>query len=448
MAGILDIPGYGGFLQKGQLNQQQAMGELQGVLGQIGAMQNIQNMQHQRAMQPLQQQMLQAQMTEMQRKAALEQQMAADRSALSPVDFMKKYKPEALAPIILKQAERAEAQGNIRGVLGQPGVAPIPEPPAEIGGGPGRPGMPATPGVLDQFKNSQNPQVRNYATAVEEMARRGVFADVKDFNAEIGKIGTLEAQIADRQEGRQMNDARAREMQQMSFDQQRSMRQLAAGIAASNRQPPAPHYITQQDGTVVAVSRDGAVQPVMGPDGKPVKGRVPASSPVELAISNRFESHPAVKRFTDLQPSVQQVVEYMQKRPSVNDAERSVNDKALVNTFLTMTHPKGDQISNFERKDLAGLSDVPEGIVNSIKGVFQGKRLTDDVAREMSNLVVQKFNLMGDTIKPIEENYLQQIVRNGGNPDSLRRITRPQQTPTVAPQQSTGQQGWGIRRLP
>lgn len=278
MAGILDIPGYGGFLQKGQLNQQAAMGELQGVLGQINAMQNMQQMQHQRAMQPLQQQMLQAQMGEMQRKAALEQQMAADRAALSPVDFMKKYKPEALAPIILKQAEKAEAQGNIRGVLGQPGVAPIPEPPAEIGGGPGRPGMPATPGVLDQFKNSQNPQVRNYASAVEEMARRGVFADVKDFNAEIGKIGTLEAQIADRQEGRQMNDARARELQADRLDFRRGMAGIAGAIAGGQAEQKLTPAAFSVDGKNVFGFRD--------PTGNLYDStRAPVRTPVGPAIS-------------------------------------------------------------------------------------------------------------------------------------------------------------------
>lgn len=368
MAGILDIPGYGGFLQKGQLNQQQAMGELQGVLGQIGAMQNMQQMQHQRAMQPLQQQMLQAQMGEMQRKVALEQQMAADRSAMSPVDFMKKYKPEALAPIILKQAEKAEAQGNIRGVLGQPGVAPIPEPPAEIGGGPGRPGMPATPGVLDQFKNSQNPQVRNYASAVEEMARRGVFADVKDFNAEIGKIGALEAQLADRQEARNMADARARELQQERLDFRRGMAGIAGAIAGQGEQRLTPTTFSI-DGKNVFGFRD--------PTGNLYDStRAPVRTPVGPAISPSDQAR------------------------AVKDAENKQTVQNIDNALNTLTQ----LVANNPRSAtgvLSGVAKVKEGVLGQINPSYTGPgRQVEQIA---SNILTSMESLGKLSRKDMDE---------------------------------------------
>jgi hypothetical protein len=42
-------------------------------------------------------------------------------------------------------------------------------------------------------------------------------------------------------------------------------------------------------------------------------------------------------------------------------------DLALVKTFLSVTHPKGDQISNMDRNEIAKLGNLGDRFGNSIE---------------------------------------------------------------------------------
>lgn len=144
----------------------------------------------------------------------------------------------------------------------------------------------------------------------------------------------------------------------------------------------------------------------------------------ERAVSNDFERHPVVKDFVSLKPDVDVVQNYMTRRATVPVAQRAVYDKNLVNTFMRVTHPKGDQISNFERKDMGALPALPDRITRAIEGFFSGSYVPDDVAAEMANVVNEKFTAKQAQVADLENKMVEDVRRRGGNPAAIRRITR------------------------
>ena len=205
----------------------------------------------------------------------------------------------------------------------------------------------------------------------------------------------------------------------------------------ANRLKPDPkdEIISTSTG-VFSRSRDGKMTRLVDPDtGQPLRpGNF--SPNAERQFSKDFESHASVKEYTSLKPDVEVVNNYMKARPSVSEAQRSVYDKNLVNTFMRMTHPKGDQISNFERKDLGALPALAPRILKSIEGFFEGSYVPDDVAAEMAKVINDKFDAKEKIVSDIEAKMVDDVTRQGGNAATIRKVTRgkvPTQTPPPPP---------------
>lgn len=220
-----------------------------------------------------------------------------------------------------------------------------------------------------------------------------------------------------------------RELAQMRIDAQRQM----AALAASLRQPPNTQVIDTQQGKLQRNPQTGAWEPVIDPTtGQRARGMSMTGGTFEANQGQRFESNPIVKAYVSLAPDVEVMNNYMAKRDSVPVSERAVYDKDLVNNFMRVTHPKGDQISNFERKDLAGLPALPDRITRAIVGFMNGQYVPDNVATEMAKIVNEKFKAKGGQVNNLRAKMVEDMTRNGASPDAIRDVVGGN-APKIAP---------------
>lgn len=384
------IPGKAGYLAQQQYDDrrnQSALGQLLGVVGMV-------EQQKQRA---LQQQMQQAQLAEFQRKAMAEQ--AAEK--------------------------RLQGLGQQFQSLQQP----------------------------TQVVASENDSIETPGLSADAAMRQLVPQMIFDPNAAIANrgaslAGKLEATDARQEMAKAQRDARMQELQmrladaritaQERMELQRDLqserlaaRQDMIRLAASMRQPREDKILEVVDPTnpsrVIGIPQSEYLR--RRSQGEDLALRGGGLNPNQVAViedraSRYVENNPVVKQFTQLEPEVKTVQNYMARRANVSNADRAVYDKNLVNTFMRMTHPKGDQISNFERKDLAGLPDLPDRVKVAITSVFQGKHLPDDIAASMNNVIQEKYGAMYNTVSNIETQAVNTVTRQGGSPDAVRKITR------------------------
>lgn len=195
MAGLLDIPGYGGFLQQGQLNDQQAQRRLQGVLGALQVAQGIEGMQDA----PLKRQMLQAQV-----QGVLAQQRQQEEvnkligSLPQEQQALARIAPQQFVGNLMKAQEAAAGRQQVARLASSPGqmvMAPANDvtatnPTVNVG---------ARPGVLSAFFD--DPNIGPAARQIDKMAGEGGYADIKDFNSATDALMKLAAASASKPPG-------------------------------------------------------------------------------------------------------------------------------------------------------------------------------------------------------------------------------------------------------
>lgn len=227
--------------------------------------------------------------------------------------------------------------------------------------------------------------------------------------------------IAQQQIQRDIQIARERGADQRELRQMMINGNLQIAAMRNDNRPEQPLETVQDPTSPTGYRRVSRSEALNQPAPAPFSGNL---GNYERSVSNDFEKHPVVKGYMDLQPDVDVVNNYMQRRPSVPSAQRATYDKNLVNTFMRVTHPKGDQISNFERKDLGALPALGPRFSKAIEGFFEGAFVPDDVAKEMAGIINEKFNARGAQVAEIENKTVEDVSRRGGNPDVIRRVTR------------------------
>lgn len=285
---------YGGYLAKNQMNRQQEGQDL----AQLGAMQGI--------LAKVQAQQEQAKITGIlsQPNIPIEQKMES-LTQLGPAGVQlagvlaQQQKSQLDARQAQEKAQFFSPQGQSQFMtMGQPA---IPVPSDEAGGGPGRA---ATAPVMDFSKMLQTAASRNFIppeTYANHLAQR----EQARVNAEMTKQAradalaqrqaALEAQMEDRAITREQRAELAREQMQ----NRREMMMLAASL----RQPPQPRQLqldTDEKGNRLIVNPDGTTTPLLGPDGKQVKGKgteraLPA--PLQKQLTEAAELADATERF-------------------------------------------------------------------------------------------------------------------------------------------------------
>lgn len=268
MGGLLDIPGYGGFLQQGQLNDQQAQRRLQGVLGALQVAQGIEGMQDA----PLKRQMLQAQVQGVLAQQKQQEEVNKLLDSLPPEQrALARIAPHQYVTGLLQERAKAQAaQAAQQGVLTmaeRPGAAVMAptndvEAPAPVVN------MRGTPGVLSSLFSNESPEIAGMARTGNELMLKGGFADVKDANAYVQKVMEMNASQAQARRAQQENIADRQFRQQEQFAQQDAMRRMieAGRVPAP---PPADQIVTTDQG-VYRIPRGGEPVPLIGPDGKPL----------------------------------------------------------------------------------------------------------------------------------------------------------------------------------
>ena len=247
-----------------------------------------------------------------------------------------------------------------------------------------------------------------------------------------GQIEVARINGASREQIAQMMQEGRREIAELAGQTQRQVAQIGAearrdvaNLSAANA-PLSPIADSQSPtGYRYATRGEARGQPAPSPFASNLGN-------YERNVSNDFEKHPVVKRYMELVPEVEVVTSYMARRPQVPPAQRAVYDKNLVNAFMRVTHPKGDQISNFERKDLAGLPALPDRIVRAVEGFFTGAYVPDDVAKEMAQMVTDKTTALRTQVADIENKTVEDVRRRGGNVNVIRRVTRGADVPRIA----------------
>lgn len=402
------IPGLGGYLASQEVNRRQDIGELQ----QMGLLQQIYEMQQQRQANEVLRQSggdINAAIPKLLQMGAAGRKAAADLMALQ----------EHGQKLSAATRENAFFSPENRARFTTPGTPEIPPAAAEIGGGPGRPAVPAqfdikrfaTEGVMQGVKGTE-PLLTHLGTQETNRIRMAEAAQARR--------DALEARLYDIETRSQDRNA-TREQQLFLANQadatRREMAALGRAVTQSNRRPIA---------TATGLYDPNTLQPMTDPNtGERLRAPTMTGGTYERGVSKDFESHPAVKAYVELQPDVQTVNNYMQRRPTVPVSERAVYDRNLANTFMRLTHPKGDQISNFDKKDLAGLPTLPDRIVRAIVGTLAGSYIPDDVAEQMAKLINDKYAVRKDQVIAIENKMIEDVKRHGGSPEAIRRISGP-----------------------
>ena len=108
-----------------------------------------------------------------------------------------------------------------------------------------------------------------------------------------------------------------------------------------------------------------------------------------MRLRGDYDRHPEVKLANSLEPKVGPMADYI---VSIGRGMGNpVGDAELVKLWLMTTHPKGDQISNLDHRQIEKMPDL-WGRVKNVAGNFAfGKTLDADTRRDMWKSVSEKF---------------------------------------------------------
>jgi hypothetical protein len=202
-------------------------------------------------------------------------------------------------------------------------------------------------------------------------------------NALEARLYDIETRAQDRQLSRdqqlflaQQTDATRREIAAMVDATRR--------FAMDNRQPEAPVAVIGPDGRPVFVSRQDAI-------GKTPWSGSPEQFNVRMGkdeitnarfLRREFDADPTIKRLGQWEPQLDRVASYMEGLTAGKTKQSGADDEALVKLYLSMNHPKGDQISNLDRKVLSNFAHLPSRVISAISSFIGGRDLGSD-ARTM-----------------------------------------------------------------
>jgi len=231
--------------------------------------------------------------------------------------------------------------------------------------------------------------VRIGAPAPNELQSALIQADPK---AAIGELVTGPRRAEEL--GQRMEDRRDQRitMADLARDRMSLQEQLAADRAA-NRPPPRQQFLNTAQG-IMQVGEDGIPKPVMGADGKPLmpSAGVSTGNNNALSLSRMYENHPPVKQYNTIAPAVTQAAQYMAAIPK--SGATAADDAALTKLYVALTHPKGDQISNLDIRQLLQQPDLPDRVKASISGFINGRMLPDATRAEFWGVINNRFKAL------------------------------------------------------
>lgn len=120
----------------------------------------------------------------------------------------------------------------------------------------------------------------------------------------------------------------------------------------------------------------------------------------------------------------------------------SSGDRALVFAFARTLDPR-DRVSVRDVSDINKLGNVPERIVQAVKGVAEGKMLPDRIRMEMFGVMRNQFDSMNEQQTQIEDEYETRARQYMLRPENVvtrfavRKEQQPKPSPTPKPSPGT-----------
>jgi hypothetical protein len=379
MAGLSDvlgnIPGLAGYLGMEQLQRQNAMQDLQGVAGLASVL-------RQQEMAPLQMQLMRAQ---------------ADQARGLAEDRAQTRRFQDALPGLVEQAKGADGQvdfGKLSGVLMQ------------------------APGGL-KFGMDLRKTEEDRAARLQQWQ-----ANLEQRRATAEQLHEIRLSNARTAEDRAAESARHNQVMEVLSGQ---MRALAAQNAA-NRQYP----IVQTADGIFERTPQGLMRLTNPQTGEPLR---PASLTAgdrgdrrdAMSIYEKTEGDPQVKLFKSVSPKFDASMGYFNEVTKDPGKQSNAADLALVKTFVSMVHPKGDQISNLDMRNIAQLPGLDERIVGAVANVLDGKQLQPKVRADIMQLMTRQYGHLNSQVIGIEDRRRDEARNFGLDPDrAVPRIGRRQ----------------------
>ena len=252
-------------------------------------------------------------------------------------------------------------------------------------------------GPDDLFKSIQSSQDRRF-TAEQNSAGRRDALEARLYDIET-RSQDRALDVASRERLAKVADATRRELAQMGFDLRRDLSgdkdkpQAVVGVDAQGNQTI--NWARPSQGTQTFQTR---------PPSLTTSGNQQA-----LALRRDYNANPEVKLANSLEPKVGPTAEYI---ASVGRGMgNSVGDAELVKLWLMTTHPKGDQISNMDYRQIQAMPDLYGRIKNVAGNFVFGKTLDSDTRADMWKSVSQKFKATA----AMREKYKADILGRGKN---------------------------------
>ena len=377
------VPFLGGWLAQERIDQQNT----QSQLGQLLGVANLIETQKQRAMQ---QQEMQARLEHAQRQAQFEQAI----------------------PGLVQQAtgEQGTDWAKLSTLLAQQpgGLKP----------------------AMDLRKTEEDRQAR--ITQAEAL--------VEQRKSQADQLHQVRLQNATTAEARAAEDARHNQLMEGLQRQSLAIRESNAGVyraIAGNKQAP----IVQTAEGIFERTPNGLVQLTDPTTGKPLR---PASLTAgdrgdrrdAMGIYEKVEADPQVKTFKSITPKFDTSLSYFQTVQKDPSKQSNAQDLAMVKTFVAMIHPKGDQISNLDMKNIGQMPGLDERLVGAIVNVVDGKQLQPKMRADIMRLMASQYGNLNTQVIGIEDRRRQEAQQFGLDPDkAVPRIGRRQQAAQIAPVQ-------------
>lgn len=396
---LAHIPGVAGYEAARQQNQEMANAQTRNIIGQVGILDHLRQVNE------------------------INQIKSIMQSASSPDDAVQKLAQSGIPKAVeaanqivqlrahqtaLEQAKRVSDWRSTAGQYiqpGQPATEGSPMPDASIGGGPAQPAMPATGPTMDLSgllrSGVSAGAIDPLAFAKEHLAEQqpkfapsrspGYFVGGKWMptpeNAAPAAVSPLAKLIQERDALPPGHPNRT--VYDTAITHTTDPR---SQVTVNTPEPPVQTY-TDAKGNLFERKRGASAwTQAVGPDGKPITGKVPPNPAAEQLYKD-YSSQPQVKEANDLEAKMKPVADYMiyfaKTGKSVN-----ANDAALAKLYLAATTSVGSRAYAMDTKQLASLPDLKDRLGNMASSFFAGKDLTDETRKEMFNYIIQRYKAL------------------------------------------------------
>lgn len=386
---LAGIPGYGGYLAKETYNRNQTLGDIQQMSGIQGM---LAKMQAQQRAQQVQGVLSDASISPEQKRMALVGLMQDPSQAANAMHQMETEKANAALRVsqtdtqrrLLEEAQRKSAQDARMNAASE-----------------------QLQGILSPRKSEIDPDGAMVHTAFSEdeakrMLQSGTAQRVRIANP--NEVRSLGALLAPKETLAGILSPQKTQTGLMNVGQGAkvfdpvSRQMVFENPAAPRAQPEARPY--SDIGKVNADLKAGIITP---DEAATVLKSMQAKKDITIdrgTVANAFKfrqeytANPEVKRANMLESTIGPVAQYI---ASVDKTGMNPTaDLALVKAFLSMTHPKGDQISNMDRVEIGKLGNFGDRFGNSIESFASGKNLPDQVRKDMWREVSGRFKVVSD----------------------------------------------------